>query len=447
MKKTQRKSSKKQNRYRELAFRIILLTSVALISGVAGVATAFVMSATPLRTSSAHRPKNRITSLFPGSLARPINIMVLGIDNSGHPHIGNFTPAEALSGNSDTMLLVRLDPDRKQVNVLSIPRDTQVQLPGVGLDKINDANVQGGVSLAESSVSRLLSGIQIDRYVRVDTEELVHLIDAIGGLEVNVPKQMDYVDHAQNLMIHFAPGVQKLNGQHLQEYVRYRHDELGDIGRVQRQQEVLKALLLKLIQPQMLTKLPKVMQVVQQNTDTDLSLEEMLAIYRTMTTVPRSQMNLVMLPGRFSGADEFPLSYWVADPNAIPPILSRYFTVAALPQKAATEGLSQMRSQMRIAIVAPQSEAVSEAASEAVEVAIARLKQRGFSNVYRCDHDPASNLDSKTQVVAEHGNPEVAESVRKALSKNLSSELGQVQVASIGDLTSDVTIFLGSDFF
>ena len=434
MKKTQSKQSKQQKRYREFAFRVTLFTAVALVSGAAGVATAFVMSATPLRAhaSSTRLRQNRITSMLPGSLARPINILVLGIDNSGHPHIGNFTPAEALSGNSDTMLLVRLDPDRRQVNVLSIPRDTQVQIPGVGLDKINDANVQGGVSLAASTVSKMLSNVQIDRYIRVDTEELVHLVDAIDGLEVNVPKQMDYVDHSQNLTIHFAPGVQKLNGQHLEEYVRYRHDELGDIGRVQRQQEVLKALLQKMIQPQMLTKLPKVLQVIQQNTDTDLSLEEMLATYRTMTTVPRSQMNMVMLPGRFSGVNEFPLSYWISNPDAIPPILSRYFNLSATPQANSESDPTQMR----IAIVAEQSPAADRA--------IAQLRQQGFSNVYRCDHDSDFTVGSQTQFVAEHGNPEAAESVRKALSR--SSEIGQVQVASIGDLTSDVTVFLGSDF-
>jgi len=433
VKNTQRKSSQKKSRKR-LVFWFALLPSLAFLSAVAGVATAVVMGATPLHNRASRSHQNRITSLFPGSLARPINILVLGIDNSGHPHIGNFTPVEALSGNSDTMLLVRVDPERRQVNVLSIPRDTQVQIRGVGLDKINDANVQGGVSLAESTVSKLLSGLPIDRYVRVDTEELVHLVDAIGGLEVNVPKQMDYVDHSQNLSIHFAPGVRMLSGQHLQEYVRFRHDELGDIGRVQRQQEVIKALLQKMLQPQMITKLPKVLQVIRQNTDTDFSLEEMLATYRTLTTVSRSQMNLVMLPGRFSRPDEFQASYWIANSDAIPPILSRYFNVSALSQANTTDDLTQMR----IAIVASHS--------DSADLAIRRLRQKGFSNVYLCDHDPETEGESKTQIVAEHGNPEAAESVRKALSKDPSIELGQVQVASIGDVTSDVTIFLGSDF-
>ncbi|BAU14139.1 cell envelope-related transcriptional attenuator [Leptolyngbya sp. NIES-3755] len=281
------------------------------------------------------------------------------------------------------------------------------------------------VSIAESTVSKLLSGIAIDRYVRVDTEELVHLVNAIGGLEVNIPKAMNYVDHTQNLNIHFEPGLQKLSGQHLEEYVRFRHDELGDIGRVQRQQEVIKALMQKLLQPQMITLLPKVLQVVQQNTDTDFSLEEMLATYRTMTTIPRSSMNLVMLPGRFSRPSEFSASYWIADSDAIPPILSRYFNV---PTVAQTQDDS---TQMKIAIVSPSDEAANSA--------IQRLKQQGFNNVYRCDHDPL--LEPKTQVIAEHGNPEAAELVSKALNK------GQIQVASVGDVTSDVTVFLGSDSF
>lgn len=99
------------------------------------------------------------------TINRPMNLLILGIDNSGHPHQTNFTPAAALSGNSDTMLLVRIIPNTHQINILSIPRDTLVETPERGMDKINNANVFGGAQLAKQTVSHLLEDIPIDRYV------------------------------------------------------------------------------------------------------------------------------------------------------------------------------------------------------------------------------------------------------------------------------------------
>ncbi len=274
------------------------------------------------------RYTDSLTSLISEPLTRPLNILILGIDNSGHPHADHVTPAEALSGNSDTLLLVRLDPSQHQVTILSIPRDSRVQIPGIGLDKINSANVKGGATLAAQTVSQLLGNMAIDRYIRVDTEGFVRLVDAIDGLEVTVPKPMNYIDQTQHLTIHLAPGKQTLSGQHLQEYVRYRHDNLGDIGRVQRQQEVVKLILQKLVQPKMLAKLPQLVHVVQENVDSNLSLGDLLAISKNLTSLDRQHLNLVMLPGRFSRADEFPLSYWITDPQMTADVLARYFEVS-----------------------------------------------------------------------------------------------------------------------
>lgn len=319
---------KARSTVRRLRYRFTLLSAVTVLSGLAGAAAGLVLNLTPLnQAASARLPShtNDISSIIPGVLSRPVNILILGIDNTGHPHTGGFTPTEALAGNSDTMLLARIDPDQHRVNILSIPRDTLVQIPQVGIDKINDANVRGGASSTAETVSRLLNGIAIDRYVRLDTEGFVHLVDALGGLTVNVPKPMDYEDQTQDLHIHFKAGYQTLNGQHLQEYVRYRHDELGDIGRVQRQQEVLKLLLQKFVQPATVAKLPKLMQTVQENVDTDLSIGELLAVSHSLSETNRRNVSLIMLPGRFSRSDEYELSYWISDPDRITAIVDRYF--------------------------------------------------------------------------------------------------------------------------
>ncbi len=394
---------------------------------------AFLMTVAPFQHG--HARKHLSASIVPVTIDRPVNVLVLGIDNSGHPHSAtNFNPSEALSGNSDTMLLVRLLPATHQVNILSIPRDTLVQLPGVGVDKVNDANMKGGAQLAAQSVSHLLGDIPIDRYIRIDTESFTQVVDALGGVEVNVPKPMNYIDQTQHLYIHLQPGRQVLNGQHLQEYVRFREDALGDIGRIQRQQEVLKVLLAKLWQPSTLGRLPQLLGVVHDNVDTDLSVGEMLGSAQFLASLERQHVNLVMLPGRFSRQDEYPLSYWIESPKAAAPILVRYFG-ASSKQVNTTTGPTANFGQMWLA-VANSTGQVGAAAKTA-----ALLRKQGFNKVYVTSRtiDSATLPLAQTQIIAQQGNTDAANAVKDILG------LGQVQVASTGDIGSDVTIVVGAD--
>jgi len=407
---------------------------MALVSVTSGVVFTALMTLTPLKNiATSHLPHSptSLTGLIPTNLERPVNILILGIDNSGHPHQGKYTPAEALTGNSDTMLLVRLLPDTHQINVLSIPRDTLVRLRGVGVDKINDANVRGGPKQAAEAVNQLLGGVTIDRYIRLDTEGFIHLVDALGGVEVTIPKAMDYTDHTQKLSIHFSPGRQKLNGQHLQEYVRFRHDRLGDIGRVQRQQEVLKEILHTLLQPASIGKLPQIIQVVKDNVDADLSVEEMLGVAHAVITSDHRQMHLIMLPGRFSRKKEYKLSYWISDPKATNGILSRYFDVKTAQAVEKDDNLTGSPT-LKIAV------ANATGQPKDAEIVVSFLKKHGFRNAYITNMDTAADLQ-KTQIIAQHGNPESANAVSSVL------DIGQVQVASVGDILSDVTIVVGAD--
>ena len=414
------------------------LGMLALLCVSSSAVFALVMGLTPLKNQAFHLPHNlrNLTGLIPATLKQPVNILILGIDNSGHPHQSQFSRDQALSGNSDTMLLVRLLPDKHQINILSIPRDTLVQLPGVSHAKINDANVRGGPKLAAETVSHLLGDIPIDRYVRVDTEGFIHLVDALGGVEVNIPKQMNYTDHTQKLSIHFSPGLQKLNGQHLQEYVRFRHDDLGDIGRVQRQQEVLKNIIRTLLQPATLAKLPQILQVAKDNIDTDLTVQEMLAVAQTVGSSDRRQMHMIVLPGRFSRQDEYRLSYWISDPNVTTEILSRYFNLVG--EKAINKDVHLIQPQkqnLKIAV------AIATGRPEDGKKVVSFLRKQGFRNAYITKHEIDTGVESPrhTQIIAQHGNPEAANNVSSALG------VGEVQVASIGDIFADVTVVVGSD--
>jgi LCP family protein required for cell wall assembly len=425
-------------KYSKPAKPFLILVAIATISALSGAAIAKILSSKPLRHTALAHSADSITGIVPANLDRPVNILILGTDNSGNSEpSSNISHSEALAGNSDTMLLVRLIPKKHEINILSIPRDTLVNLQGVGIDKINDANAQGGASLAAETVSQLLNNIQIDRYVRLDTQGFIQLVDALGGIEVTVPKPMDYVDHTQKLKIHFLAGKQKLNGQHLQEYIRFRHDELGDIGRVQRQQSALRAIFQTLVRPENISKTPKLLEVAQKNIDTDLAIGEMLAIHNLIRDIDRKNIHMLMLPGRFSRPDEYPLSYWIEEPEATNTILTRFFEVAKPSSEIEGnhENLEINRSQLRIAVV---SAAHQPAIANKI---VTQLQQRGFNGAYISDRDIDTSAEDMqiTQIIAEQGNPEVAKAIQQEL------RIGQVQISATGDITSDVTVVIGKD--
>ncbi len=437
----QKNDPNKQQKARVMRWlwRWLLIGSITALAFSVGAASALLLAATPLKNgkkdfSLFHSPDG-LASIIPATLTKPVNILLLGIDNSGHPHQGKYMPSEALAGNSDTMLLVRLVPKTRDINILSIPRDTQVVLPDSGIDKINDANVQGGAELAKKTVSHLLSDIPIDYYVRFDTEGFIHFVDALGGVEVNIPKPMHYVDETQHLTINFQAGQQKLNGQHLQEYVRFRHDNLGDIGRVQRQQEVLKAIFQTFLQPSTLKRMPQLIEAIKDNVDTDLSVGAMLGIAQFLSSSDRRPPNLVMLPGRFSRPNEYPLSYWIENPEATAKILTRYFDVSTVHTTDERSDSVSMRHRLRVAVLN-----ATDKEGEGTK-ALAVLRKQGFRQTYITNHeiDSATIPLSETQIIAQQGNKEAAQMVKSALG------VGQVQVVSTGDLESDITVVVGND--
>jgi len=260
-------------------------------------------------------------------LERPYQILVMGIDRV--PHVPLHDPA-SYNGRSDTMMLLRFDPIAKQLNLLSIPRDTKVRIEGYGRQKINSANVFGGAEMAKAVVSQTLNGVQIDRVVRLDTNSIVDLVDALGGVEIDVPERMFYRDRSQNLEIDLQPGLQVLNGKQAEGFVRYRDPYDADLGRIKRQQIMLKALQAKIADPLIITRLPDLIGVVQKHINTDLRFEEMMAIASFALSLKPHQVSIATLPGRPSEIGEFDTSYWVVSPDQIAEVIAGKFQTAVL---------------------------------------------------------------------------------------------------------------------
>lgn len=363
---------------------------------------------------------------FQYKLARPVNILVMGIDRV--PEAPKHSP-EVFTGRSDTILLLRLDPRDNSVRMLSIPRDTQIELPNIGIAKINDANVEGGPALAARVVSRTLNNVPVDRYVRITTDAFRELVDLVGGVEVFVPYPMKYVDVTQNLNIDLEQGWQTLNGDQAEQFARFRKDQNGDIGRVQRQQALLKALRQRLVSPTVLPRLPQAIRVVQQYLDTNLSLEEMLALVGFGLQLEQDDFKMVLLPGRFSNPKEYVASYWIMDSSGRDRVMREYFEQS--PEWSALE-THRSSEHVRIAI---------QNATDDPQVGrqVARyLAEKNFNNVYIVQNWP-DHL-SQTQIIVQQGDLEAAATLKKVLG------LGKVEASSTGELESDLTIRVGEDF-
>ncbi len=344
---------------------------------------------------------------------------------AGTKDLGYLATINSLEGLSDSMLLIRFNPATQQVVVLSLPRDTRTYVDGAGVTKINEANALGGPALAARSTSDLLGGVGIDRYIRINVQGVEKLIDAVGGVTVYVPQDMKYQDDSQHLYINLKQGEQHLNGAQAVQFLRFRYDAYGDIGRVQRQQMFIRALREQVLKPSILARLPQILSVVQSNLDTNLNVEELIALAGFASKISRSNLQMLMLPGSFSGA-EFEASYWLPNPDQIKTMMQRYFGLA-LSSLAETPQASHVS-------IAVQN---STQASPAVEKLIAKLGGAGYGDIYVDQPWPAPL--TITQIIAQQGNRDEAEAIRQALG------FGEVAVESTGNLESDITIRLGED--
>ncbi len=227
-----------------------------------------------------------------------VNILLLGADS-------NFV--DDGSRRSDTIKFIRVDLVKPSLAILSIPRDTWVDIPGHGRGKINGAYQHGGdtedkrIGLAKNVVAGLLSEltgqhILIDYYVRIQTGGFKDIVDALGGVEVNVEKKMDYDDNYQNLYIHLKPGVQVLNGTQAMGYVRFRHDAEGDYGRMRRQDQFIRAVAAKINRPEMKSQLPRLLGPIMKMMVTNLRPNDMLALKHVVGQIGLAGMYSVQLP-------------------------------------------------------------------------------------------------------------------------------------------------------
>lgn len=252
-----------------------------------------------------------------GAITRPVTVLVMGIDEA----------------RSDVNIVARYDPKTQTVGLLSLPRDSMVQIPGrKGYDKINAAHAFGGQEngpkLAEQTVAGYL-GVPIDYWVRLDFAGFARVITAMGGVEIDIPQPMDYDDPYQNLHIHFKPGRQTLDGQKALEYVRYRTDSVdpgrvsgSDIERESRQHTFLKAVLTTLRKTGTLLRLPLIIPAAYHAVSTNMPLDVATGLATTAKDLSEQNLTMGTVPGKGEMVDG--VWYWRSTPQEIREAVDRY---------------------------------------------------------------------------------------------------------------------------
>lgn len=236
-----------------------------------------------------------------------VNILVMGIDDVEGIH------------RSDTIAFCTVDIDNKIVRFMSIPRDTRVQIEGHGWQKINHAYAFGQEKLLEKTVVNYL-GMPVNYFMIVNYQSFPEIVDLMGGVDVNVSKRLSYTDNAAGLRIRIDKGVQHMDGRTALNYVRFRHDALGDIGRVKRQQKFLSALLDKAKSPAMITELPSMAKKLLKLVNSNMSPAQAIQLASYLKDIPRENMMFFTLPGKAAYISK--VSYWIGDISEASTLLS-----------------------------------------------------------------------------------------------------------------------------
>jgi LCP family protein required for cell wall assembly len=239
------------------------------------------------------------------TLKEKMNILIIGMDD------GTNRVSVKTAPQTDTLILTLIDPKKGKASLISIPGNTMVNIPSHGLDQVKEASALGGFALTKVLVSELTS-TSIDHYMVVNFEGFKHLVDLIGGVEVNVDKAMRFVDEYGLSTFSINPGKQILNGDKALKYIRFHDASLGEISSVARQKEVLYAAFKKLKQKVNIFMLPELIKAKGKYIKTDLTTRDLLKLLKFSRGIDRGK-NIAdyVLPGSLNKED------WVAEPAQI----------------------------------------------------------------------------------------------------------------------------------
>lgn len=241
-------------------------------------------------------------------------VLMLGCDEDRAP---GGAVIEKNKARSDMMLIAQLDFDKNLITGLSIPRDTGLRLDGGPLHKINAYHAYGGPEMSKRAVEALLPGVSIDRVVTLNFDGFVDMVNAVGGVTVDIDKNMDYDDNAGRLHIHLRKGRRHLNGEQAEGYVRFRHSD-SDFARADRQHVFMLAF--KEAAQQNWGAFPNVIDGLTKMLSDGLSPDEVASLGAFVRNVPKQNLVFGSLPVR----DRPHSTILAVDEDQLPAVLRKY---------------------------------------------------------------------------------------------------------------------------
>lgn len=240
-----------------------------------------------------------------------LTFLMVGVDADEHPDIGEH-------GRTDTMMVVRVNFKTGAIKLLSLPRDSRVDIDG-NLDKLNHAHAYGGIPKLKEVLQRNFD-IHVDYYVKVTFDAVKEMVDAMGGITLDVPVEI----HEPTLHVMLDPGVQTLDGNEALMFVRYRKGyENGDIGRVKAQQYFMKEFVKQLLSPKNIWNLPDLVTSFYKYVETNMLLGQVVKLLPYANKLSSDKMDVYTLPG--DGEYIGDTSYYVLDWQATNEMIREVF--------------------------------------------------------------------------------------------------------------------------
>ena len=232
------------------------------------------------------------------SSSERINVLFLGADAR--------TPQT--QGYTDSINILTIDKNTKEVSILSIPRDTRVQIAGKGVDKINSAYAYGDINTTKKTVENFLK-VRIDYYVLVDFTDFKELVDSLGGITMNVEPHISAVRPE----LHGKTGVSKLTGDEALIYVRFRQDSESEGGRMKRHREAITAIINEALNPSNILQAPTVLNQLRKNVKTDIPPLETTVIEKLITGFNIDNAKTGVVTGEYTHING--INYMIPDMN------------------------------------------------------------------------------------------------------------------------------------
>jgi len=295
--------------------RVVVATITIVMTAIVLVFGCFYLYLSNLNNSAVDLSKKDSTSGINVEKikndGKSCNILVMGVD-VGTPGATNANDPK----RTDTLILAHYNADDKKINLVSIPRDTLVSINGKN-QKINAAHAIGGVRYAVAAVEALL-GIQIDYYGKINYEGFDKVINAIGGVDMDITRQMDYDDPTQDLSIHFNKGTTvHMDGKKAEEFFRWRKNTdgsgftNGDLGRIQNQHMFISKVMEKIKSPITVIKIPSILSAIKSSVETNMDANEILKYGYIFATIDNTKLSIDTIKGDLK--DVAGVSYVVYD--------------------------------------------------------------------------------------------------------------------------------------